>query len=150
MRGFPAFFPLTLALAVAALCVALFAQAGPPAPVYQIVVHATNTTGVVDRGFLEDAFLKKVTTWPSGEVIRPVDLASSSPVRRKFTDDVLRRSVEAVKGYWQQRIFSGRDVPPPELDGDDDVVKYVIKHDGAVGYVSGGANLNGSKVLSVR
>jgi ABC-type phosphate transport system substrate-binding protein len=150
MRGSPAFFPLTLALAVAAFCAALFAQAGPAVPVYQIVVHANNPAGIVDRSFLEDAFLKKVTTWPTGETIRPVDLASNSSVRRKFTDDVLRRSVEAVKGYWQQRIFSGRDVPPPELDGDDDVIKYVLKYEGAVGYVSGGANLNGSKVLSVR
>jgi len=62
---------------------------------------------------------------------------------------VLKRSVEAVKGYWQQRIFSGHDVPPPEFDSDDDVVKYVLKHEGAVGYVSGNANLNGSKVLTV-
>jgi ABC-type phosphate transport system substrate-binding protein len=150
MRRFPVFFPLTLALAVAAFCATLFAHAGPPAPVYQIVVHANNPTRTVDRGFLEDAFLKRVTSWPSGEAIRPADLASSSSVRRKFTDDVLRRSVEAVKSYWQQRIFSGRDVPPPELDGDDDIVRYVLKHEGAVGYVSGGANLNGSKVLSVR
>jgi ABC-type phosphate transport system substrate-binding protein len=149
MRCVPV-FSLTLALAVAALFVTLFAQAGSPVPAYQIVVHANNPARIVDRDFLEDAFLKKVTTWRTGEVIRPVDLASSSSVRRKFTDDVLRRSVEAVKGYWQQRIFSGRDVPPPELDDDDDVVKYVLKHEGAVGYVSGGANLNGLKVLSVR
>jgi ABC-type phosphate transport system substrate-binding protein len=149
MRPFPV-IPLTLALAAAAACASWFAEAGPPVPVYQVIVHPNNPATDVDRRFLEDAFLKKIATWPTNDVMRPVDLAPSSPVRRKFTEDVLKRSVEAVKGYWQQRIFSGRDVPPPELETDDDVVRYVLKYDGAVGYVSGGATLNGSKVLSVR
>jgi ABC-type phosphate transport system substrate-binding protein len=149
MRGLPV-TPLALALTVAVSWATLFAHAGPPVPVYQVVVHPNNPTSTVDRGLLEDAFLKKITTWPTGELIRPVDLAPGSPVRRKFTEDVLKRSVEAVRGYWQQRIFSGRDVPPPELDTDDDVVRYVLKYEGGVGYVSGGAALNGSKVLSVR
>ena len=63
---------------------------------------------------------------------------------------MLKRSVEAVKGYWQQRIFSGRDVPPPELETDDEVVRYVLKHEGAVGYVSGSADARRRKVVSVR
>lgn len=120
------------------------------APAYLVIVHPDNPAGVVERKFLEDAFLKKVTTWPSGEVIRPADLPAESPVRRAFTRGVLERSVEAVKGYWQQRIFSGRDVPPPELDSDDAVVRFVLTHTGAVGYVSGVGRLEGCKTLDVR
>ncbi len=71
-------------------------------------------------------------------MIRPADLVPGSPARRKFTEEILKRSVEAVRGYWQQRIFSGRDVPPPEVETDEEVVKYVLKYTGAVGYVSGG------------
>jgi ABC-type phosphate transport system substrate-binding protein len=149
MRAFP-FIPLIFSLTVAASWAALRARASAPAVAYQVVAHPNNPTSSVDRGFLEDAFLKKTSTWPTGEVIRPVDLAPGSPVRRRFTEDVLKRSVQAVKGYWQQRIFSGRDVPPPELESDDEVVRYVLKYDGAVGYVSASATLNGSKVLPVR
>ena len=128
----------------------LNAEARPPLPAYQVIVHPENPTTNVDRKFLEDAFLKKITTWPNGNSIRPVDRTASSPVRRAFSEEVLNRSVEAVKGYWQQRIFSGRDVPPPELETDDDVVSYVLKYDGAVGYVSGEAALKGARVLTVR
>jgi hypothetical protein len=117
---------------------------------YVVIAHPGVTTAMVDREFLEDAFLKKVTRWPAGDSIRPVDLAPGAPVRRAFSADVLHRSVEAVKEYWQQRIFSGRDVPPPELDADADVVQYVLRHTGAVGYVSSTANLDRAKVLSVR
>jgi ABC-type phosphate transport system substrate-binding protein len=140
----------TFALALTAFCTTMFAETRQSAPAYQVIVHPENPVIAVDRKFLEDAFLKKIASWPQGIVIRPVDLVPNSQVRRQFTEDVLKRSVEAVRIYWQQRIFSGRDVPPPELDTDEEVVKYVLKYEGAVGYVSGSATLNGSRVLTVR
>lgn len=120
-------------------------------PAYQVIVNPNNPSVAVDREFLADAFLKKTTTWPKGgETIRPVDLPPRSAVRRQFSEEILHRSVAEVKGYWQQRIFSGRDVPPPELDADEDVVRYVLKYEGAVGYVSGGANLGEARPLRVQ
>jgi len=139
-------FALTFAAPIALLLGD--ATAAPP-PVYVVIVHPSNPTTSADRKFLEDAFLKKTTRWDHGEVIRPVDQVPDSPVRRKFSEEVLRRSVAAVRSYWQQLIFSGRDVPPPELASDEDVVKYVLKYPGAVGYVSGSADTNGAKIVSV-
>jgi hypothetical protein len=55
-----------------------------------------------------------------------------------------------VRAYWQQRIFSGRDVPPPELDSDQQVVDYVMKYPGAIGYVSGAADLKGARAVQIR
>ena len=56
----------------------------------------------------------------------------------------------AISSYWAQRIFSGRDVPPPELDSDEAVIEYVLKNRGAVGYVSPSAKLERAKVLPIR
>jgi hypothetical protein len=85
--------------------------------------------------------LKKTTRWSNDDVIRPVDLIPDSPVRERFSQEVLKRSISEVKSYWQQVIFSGRDVPPPELADDDAVLKFVAKNRGAIGYVSGTARL---------
>jgi ABC-type phosphate transport system substrate-binding protein len=137
-------------LLLTALCPNLRAEALASAATYQVVVNPSNRMATIERKFLEDAFLKKIRSWPDGGTIHPVDLAAGSPVRRRFSEEVLNRSVEAVKGFWQQRVFSGRDVPPPELETDADVVKYVLKHEGAVGYVSGAAALDGSRVVGVR
>jgi hypothetical protein len=79
-----------------------------------------------------------------------VDLDQSSPVRRQFTDEVLRRPVEAIRRYWQQRIFAGRGVPPPEMESDEDVISLVRREEGAVGYISASVPLTGVKVLTVR
>jgi ABC-type phosphate transport system substrate-binding protein len=125
------------------------ATGGTSMAAYKVIVHPTNPISSVERKFLEDAFLKKVVTWPGGASIRPADLAASSPVRRTFSEEVLMRSVNAVRAYWQQHIFSGRALPPPELDTNDDVVHYVLKHEGAVGYLSAGASQGDCKVVDV-
>jgi ABC-type phosphate transport system substrate-binding protein len=126
-------------------------SAGAPAAVttYRIIVHPANPTMSVDRRFVADAFLKKITAWDHGEVIRPADLAPDSPVRRRFSEEVLRRSVEAVKSYWQQLIFAGREVPPPELESDQAVIRFVLHSPGAIGYVSSTADIMGARMLSL-
>ncbi len=116
---------------------------------FVIIVHKDNPHEKLPRKFVGDAFLKKTTRWSSGDVIRPVDLPASSSVRAKFSDDVLNRSVASVKSYWQQVIFSGRDVPPPELATEADVVKYVAANPNAIGYVSGSAPRTGVKPLAL-
>ena len=141
-------------LAIAA-AIGLFATAGPVSggdgrAIYVVIVNPDNPATRVERQFLADAFLKKVSTWENGDVIRPVDLPPGSPVRQQFTEEVLHRSIQEVKGYWQQRIFSGRDVPPPELDKDEEVVEYVLHHGGAVGYVSRATPLGGAKPLAIQ
>lgn len=118
-------------------------------PAFLIIVHSTNPATTVDRRFLTEAFLKKKTRWPGGDVIRPVDQLAGAGVRSRFSAGVLERSVDAVRRYWLQRIFAGRDVPPPELESDADVVQYVLRQPGAVGYVSASAPIDGAKALRI-
>lgn len=138
---------------VAAVCAILLCCVVPvraQAPVgYRVIVNPANPVTEVDRPFLLRAFLKKITRWQDGSTIRPVDQNLDSPVRRVFTEDVLGRTVAAVRNGWEQAIFDGRDVPPPELDSDAEVVDYVLRNPGAIGYVSPQAALNGARVLRV-
>lgn len=117
---------------------------------FRVIVNPDNPVDAVDRRFLADAFFKKTTRWPDNEAILPVDLAPGAASRRTFSEQVMKRSIAAVKSYWQQMVFSGHGVPPPELDSDGEVVKFVLKNRGAVGYVSPGTNTTAVKVLTVR
>lgn len=126
------------------------AEAESAAPTHVIIVHPKSTTTALAREALGDIFLKKAARWPTGEPALPVDQKSGTVVREVFSRAVLRRSTAAVRSYWMQRIFSGREVPPPELDGDAAVVNYVANHVGAVGYVSTSANVSTVKPLVVR
>jgi ABC-type phosphate transport system substrate-binding protein len=135
---------------VFALLAAVGTRAASGADGFRIIVNPDNPVRSLDRRFLADVYLKRSTRWPSDEAIRPVDLDPGSPIRRAFSDDVLNRSVSAIKSYWQQMVFSGRGVPPPELDSDGEVVRFVLKNRGAIGYVSGGSDLAGAKTVFVR
>ena len=125
---------LWLALGAAWLTRAGRSEAAGDAPSYRVIVHAENPSRGVSREFATNAFLKRVTRWDDGERLSPVDL----------------RSVAAVRKYWQQQIFSGRGLPPPELESEQAVVSYVSKHRGGLGYVGPDIELRGVKVLAVR
>jgi ABC-type phosphate transport system substrate-binding protein len=135
---------------IAIVVLLLSATALAQTPAYRVIVNPSNAASALTRDQLGDAFLKKITRWPNGEAIRPVDLHASAPARQKFARDVLRRSLAAVRSYWQQLIFSGRNIPPPELDSDAAVIAYVLKYPGAIGYVSGDANVDGVKIIVVK
>jgi ABC-type phosphate transport system substrate-binding protein len=128
--------------------IALSASAAIPRP-YKLIVHPKNATRSLPRRFVAEAFLKKISEWPDGEAIAPVDLSSDSSVRRAFVEEVFERTTPAIRSYWQQMIFSGRGVPPPELESDDAVIRYVTHHRGAIGYVSARADIGDAKVVDL-
>src|SRR5687768_8067206 len=105
----------TLSLSLLVQAPVVSADEPRPAPLYQLIVHPKNGSDSASRAFLRDAFLKKTRHWPNSSPILPADLRPSSRVRSDFSKEVLGRSLGAVRAYWQQRIFSGRDVPPFEL-----------------------------------
>ena len=144
--------PVVLFLAVLSALSAWFLPhaSAEPGVVFQLVVDPENPASDLPRDVVADVFLKANTRWPDGTAMKPVDQKPDTNVRKAFSDRILRRSVAAVRSYWQQRIFSGREVPPPELESDDAVVRYVREHRGAVGYVSGATNAAGTKVVNVK
>jgi ABC-type phosphate transport system substrate-binding protein len=151
IRGRRAFVCAGLWLSLAAALLSeSTAEAESAAPTHVVIVHPKSATTSISREALGDIFLKKAARWPSGEPALPVDQKSGTVVREVFSRAILRRSTAAVRSYWMQRIFSGREVPPPELDGDGAVVNYVASHLGAVGYVSTSANISTVKPLVVR
>lgn len=118
--------------------------------VFMIVVNDQNATPAMSRALVSRYFLKKVSRWDSGAVALPVDLPADSPVRDAFSRHVLSKSVSSIRAYWQQQIFSGRDVPPPEKPDDAAVLEFVRANPAAIAYVSSVATLpSGVRVLTI-
>jgi ABC-type phosphate transport system substrate-binding protein len=139
-------FVICLALALAPLAPA---AATGEALTFRVIVNGKDAATRLDRRFLADAFLKKRTRWDDDRAILPVDLKQDAAARDAFSHDVLGRDVASVRRYWAQLVFSGRGVPPPELEPEAEVVKYVATHPGAIGYVSSRAELAGVKPVEV-
>jgi ABC-type phosphate transport system substrate-binding protein len=140
---------LTITLLVGVLSLST-APAPSPAQDFAVVVNASNPVSSLSKDEVAKLFLKKTVSWKSGQSAAPVELPVTAKVRESFAREVLNKSVAQVRSYWQQQIFSGRDVPPPEKPTEDDVLAYVRANPNAIGYVSRTANIGrGVKIVSL-
>lgn len=139
-----------LSSCIAALTVALMAATPVSAQGFKVIVNQGNATTELPSAVVTRLFLKQLAKFPDGGTAQPVDQAKSSATREVFTKEVLGRPLSGVESYWQQQIFSGKDVPPPSKPNDDEVIAFVKANPGAIGYVSGGANTSGVKVVTVK
>jgi ABC-type phosphate transport system substrate-binding protein len=135
-----------------ALCLMALAAASPyAADVHvMVVVNSANAVNTIQRERLSKIFLREIPAWENGQEILPVDQIDKSPARIAFARDVEHQSVSALKRYWQERIFSGSESPPPERVTDAEILTYVRSNPGAIGYVVEGTTLTaGVKQISV-
>jgi ABC-type phosphate transport system substrate-binding protein len=122
----------------------LFAQS------FKLIVNEANTTTSLSAKEASDLFLKKKTKWSSGTTVMPVDLSSASAIREKFSQQVHGKNTAAIRNFWQQAAFSGTATAPAEKGSDADVIEYVKKNPGAIGYVSPSASTQGVKTISIK
>lgn len=103
---------------------------------FKIIVNEVNSVKSISADYLKKIFLKKETKWQDDSKIYPVDLNETSNIRENFTEKIHGKRVSAIKAYWQKQIFTGRGVPPPEKSSEKEVLEYVEKNEGAIGYIS--------------
>jgi TonB family protein len=103
---------------------------------YRVIVNAANELHAASRRDVARMFLKQLTQWPDGAPVQPVNLPQRAEVRDRFCRALLDRSSAAIQAYWQNQVFSGREVPPVEQATDADVVRFVESNATAIGYVS--------------
>ncbi len=133
-------------LLLLALAAALPAAAEEP---FKIVVNPANVAAALPRAQVSLLFLKKVTRWPDGRPVQPAEPADER-LRERFHRDVHGKSLAAVQSYWNQLIFSGREVPPVEKATAEEVVAFVRANAGAIGVVPAGEATAGVKVIALK
>ena len=142
--------PRTVSIALLVLALAVTSAMSAEEARFVIIVNPKNPITTIDRDLLRNMYLKKRVVWGNGETIRPIDLSSKFSLREQFVRRVLKKTPAQLKTYWNQQIFSGKGVPPPEATSPADVVSYVLANPGAVGYVPIDVQLRTAKVLEVK
>jgi ABC-type phosphate transport system substrate-binding protein len=133
------------------ICLLLLAGSGyAQQGTIRIIANDNVDIASVNKDQLSRLFLKKTTKWDNGVKVTPVDLAADSDVRQNFTQNIHKKSISAINAYWQKKIFTGKGVPPVELQSDKEVIEFVSSTPGAIGYVSASASLQGVKTISIK
>ena len=106
---------------------------------------ADNSIGQRD---LQRIYLGKQTLWKDDTSIVPVML-KSGPLHDEFIEGYIDRSVPRFVTYWRQMVFTGKGVPPKSFSSESDLVDFVARTPGSVGYVSSSANVSNVKKLEL-
>jgi hypothetical protein len=88
------------------------------------------------REALSLIFKRRQKYWENGVRIQPVNLPTSNPLRRAFSQAILGHSPEELEDYWREMYFHGV-LPPHVLESEEAVLLFVGSTPGAIGYVSG-------------
>jgi len=107
---------------------------------FTLVVNASRPAAL-SRKQVSDFFLKRVSSWPDGTLVAPIDLSVASPTRGSFSKAVIGQPTEGVVRYWQQTMHAGLRVTPPLVKPEDGVLSLVQSTAGGIGYVTEGAAL---------
>jgi ABC-type phosphate transport system substrate-binding protein len=139
----------TLLGLAATLLLALVPSSPLRAQGWVVIVNAQNPVTEMSRDDVSRLMLKKTAKWKTGADVFPIDLGNET-VKDAFCKAVHGRPASAIKSYWQQQLFAGKDVPPPEMAAEKDVIGFVRANPNAIGYVSASADLGpGVKVVAV-
>ncbi|RMH17617.1 MAG: hypothetical protein D6696_15200 [Acidobacteria bacterium] len=144
------------AVAVALCCALLGVASAAPGHAqnraFKVVVNGQNPTDELPKEEVSRLFLKKLRKWPGwDEQVMPADLEVDSPIREAFSLEVLGRKPIQVHRFWQRQLFAGRDAPPPIFSSDAQVLDFVRRNPGAIGYVASDTSLgDGVKELAIK
>lgn len=85
---------------------------------------------------VERIFLGKTKTFPGGATAVPVNRQEGEKIRVAFDHRILGKNESQMKSYWAKLIFTGKAVPLKQLSSDKEVMEFVARHPGAIGYVN--------------
>jgi len=108
---------------------------------FKVIVHVSNPMDSISTKGLSRIFLKKDLTWPNGQTVVAVDIAPGPQLRENFSMAIHGRQVSSIKSYWHRQIFAGKAVPPMEKANEAEILVFVSRNPGAVGYISGSTQL---------
>ena len=115
----------------------------------KIIANSGVAASNVSADELKNVFLATKTSLSDGSHVEPV-LAKGGPVHEEFVKAYLGKTDAALQTYYRSLVFTGKASMPKAFGTDAEVVAYVAKTKGAIGYVSSGAGTAGVKVLEVQ
>ena len=115
----------------------------------KVIANPSVGASSVSADELKNVFLATKTSLSDGSHVEPV-LEKDGPTHEAFVREYLGKTDAALQTYYRSLVFTGKASMPKTLGADADVVAYVARTKGAIGYVGAGASTAGVKILEVK
>jgi len=129
--------------------IATFASMNLAAGDIKVITNSSVGASSVSADELKGVFLATKTSLSDGSHVEPV-LEKGGAVHEEFVKEYLGKTDAALQTYYRSLVFTGKASMPKTLASDAEVVSYVAKTKGAIGYVGAGAGTAGVKTLEVK
>lgn len=113
----------------------LFGAAARGADDLAIAVIAHPSVGRVDANTLQRLYTGRAIE-VAGTAVTVVNAAPGSPLRDRFMTQVLATDNDRYVAYWTVRRHVGKGVPPHDLKTAAEVIDFVQRTPGGLGYVA--------------
>ena len=134
-----------LLLAVAGL---ILLSASALAGDVRIIANPSVTADAISAQEIKSVFLEQRNSLQDGTHVEPV-LSRGGPAHATFLKNYLGQNDGALQNYYRALVFTGKGSMPKTLHTDEEVVAYIAKTRGAIGYVGATVTLDGVKTLAV-
>ncbi|MBK7928205.1 MAG: phosphate ABC transporter substrate-binding protein [Bryobacterales bacterium] len=114
-----------------------------------VVANASVGVNEISADELKRVFLGAKSSLQDGSAVEPV-LMRSGAAHDAFLKDYVGKTDAALRNHFKSLVFTGRGSMPKSFSTDADVVAYVAKTKGAIGYVGNAAAAAGVKRLAVK
>jgi TonB family protein len=128
--------------------VVLFGSVHALAGSVRIIANPSVKAEAISASEVKSVFLEERNSLRDGTHVEPVLLKGGS-AHEAFVKDYLGKSDDALQNYYRTLVFTGKGSMPKALHSNEEVVAYVAKTRGAIGYVSSTAPVDGVKTLAV-
>jgi hypothetical protein len=115
---------------------------------FKVVANPSVKASDISIDDLKGVFLATRISLPDGSQVTPV-LAKAGAAHEAFLKD-LGKTGSALSTYYRSLVFTGKGAMPKICGSDAEVIEYVAKTKGAIGYVSAEAKAPGTKTLGLK
>jgi TonB family protein len=114
----------------------------------RVIANPSVKAEAISASEIKSLFLGERNSLRDGTHVEPV-LSKGGPAHEAFLKEYLGKNDDALQNYYRSLVFTGRGSMPTALRSDAEVVAYVAKTRGAIGYVSSTAPVDGVRTLAV-
>jgi len=114
----------------------------------KIIANSSVQADAISANDLKRIYLRETSSLKDGTHVEPV-LEKSGSAHEAFLKEFLDMSDEALQTYYRTLVFTGRGSMPKAFGSDAEVVAYVARTKGAIGYVSTATGAEGVKLVPV-
>ena len=89
----------------------------------------------MDKELIGRIFLAKVTRFPDGTIVHPVNLVQGDDIREAFNRDYLAKTESQLSRYWSRLRFSGKASLPREVSSVEEMKVLIANDSTLIGYI---------------